>query len=291
MLFIDWFLFFLLFIFILCFNCLFLFVVICAFVCLKFEFCFLCVFFVFCFCVFIVMVLILCVFRYVRPDREMFEGAEMAVREFESLFDLQEVESKEDNKKKRIYWRDIIRQEDAKNQEIEVNGIKQEVNAKQKLKDKDVFVPDQIKEISTVDPINDFKIMISDRHSDRVSEAITQLKALIIRFVKDSYQGSAYPKALDCLSAFRDAAVKEDEATEFNDFLIQIKNLFSKGRHIEFWNMIKIQQITLITKEETTSSLLTEEEANEFLSSDAKEVKKEQEEEQVEDDDLMAEIE
>lgn len=53
--------------------------------------------------------------------------------------------------------------------------------------------PDQeVKEITSVDPIGDFKKMVNDRKVDRVNDAILQMSAIIERFVKNSLNGDLY---------------------------------------------------------------------------------------------------
>ena len=48
------------------------------------------------------------------------------------------------------------------------------------------FKDEDVKEISSVNPIDDFNKMISDRKVDRVGEALNQMQSLIERFVKNS---------------------------------------------------------------------------------------------------------
>lgn len=54
------------------------------------------------------------------------------------------------------------------------------------------FKDEEVKEIKSVDPIGDFKKMISDRKVDRVGEALSQMQTMIERFVKNSLQGDLY---------------------------------------------------------------------------------------------------
>ena len=44
-----------------------------------------------------------------------------------------------------------------------------------------------------------------------------------------------YDKAIECLKAFREACVKEDEAQIFNKFLERLKKLFANGTNKEFF--------------------------------------------------------
>ena len=94
------------------------------------------------------------------------------------------------------------------------------------------------KHIGTVNPIDDFKAMISDRKTDRVESAIHQMRDVIERYVRGSVAGDIYGKAIECLLELRQACVSEDEAPFFNKFLEQIKHKYASGNHAGFWKLI-----------------------------------------------------
>ena len=86
---------------------------------------------------------------------------------------------------------------------------------------------ESIKQIGSVNPISDFQKMISDKKHDRVSSAISQMQDLILRYIRNSYQGDLYQKALDCIRVLRQACISEDEAPQFNRFIEGIKQKYS----------------------------------------------------------------
>lgn len=144
--------------------------------------------------------------EYVKPDKELFQEAQQEVSAFEEAFKL-EYNNEDDNKKRqRVYWRDIIQREEVKTREEAKQLEEQERVAR--LKDKggdnnggDGFgFDDEVKEITSVNPIADFKKMVSDRKVDRVSDAIVQLQTLIEKFIKNSLKGDLFAKAIDCIS-------------------------------------------------------------------------------------------
>jgi len=126
------------------------------------------------------------------------------------------------------------------------------------------------KEISSVNPIADFKAMINDRKVDRVSDAITQMQKMIERFICTSLKGDLFGKAIDCLKELRSACIAEDEAPSFNRFAYRLRNFHSKGdEQSNFFLRVVAEGITLITKHESKlSSLVEQQEANEFLEFD-----------------------
>lgn len=204
--------------------------------------------------------------NYIRPDKNLFEKAEAEVAAMSKAFELKKIEKKAEDKKKRVYWRDLISKEEKK----EVVKVEEEEEEKEKSaevreevteKGKGVLEPEEIKEISVVDPISDFKTMIGERHRDRVEEAIGQMKGIIKRFIEESLMGSTYDKALSCLITLRESCVKEDEPTEYNDFIHEIREHYRSGKHKQMWDMIVSKKLTLITKEESLNSLIEVEEA------------------------------
>ena len=204
--------------------------------------------------------------NYVRPDRTLFERAQVSSTRFASHFDVKEVSSKEGGKK-RVYWRDIITREENKGEEevkVDVKPQLEEEEEEVQLTEKPNYTePDLITTISTVDPIADFNKMVKDRHTDRVIDAMGQISKIILRFVRDSFQGNMYDKAIDCLTVFRGKAVSEDEAAIFNDFMFEIKGSFGgrDSKHTLFWNAVGDKELYLITSDESISSLLTGEDA------------------------------
>ena len=52
--------------------------------------------------------------NYVRPDQELFRHAQNELQEFDQAFDIRAHEEEESKKPKRIYWRELIRQEEQK---------------------------------------------------------------------------------------------------------------------------------------------------------------------------------
>jgi len=97
------------------------------------------------------------------------------------------------------------------------------------------FKDEEIKEIGSLNPIEDFKKMVSDRQVDWVSTAISQMTNIIKMFVRRSLNGNLYEKAFECLKQMRETCVKEDEAVSFNLFLREIRKEFSSGQHQQFF--------------------------------------------------------
>lgn len=81
-----------------------------------------------------------------------------------------------------------------------------------------------IKEIGSVDPIGDFKKMVTNRKTDMVKEALRQMQSLIERYIRSSLRGDLYDKAIECLQNAREASITEDEAQCFNTFMHKLKD-------------------------------------------------------------------
>jgi hypothetical protein len=55
--------------------------------------------------------------EYVKPDKELFEEAKEEISAFEEAFPLTYVNEDENRKRQRVYWRDLIQREEARNAE------------------------------------------------------------------------------------------------------------------------------------------------------------------------------
>ena len=214
--------------------------------------------------------------EYVKPDKELFEAAQEEVSAFESAFKLEYNVDDENKKRQRVYWRDIIQREEAKTKEEAKKIEEEERIARMKGEGKDPFGKDEneVKEISSVDPIGDFEKMTGDRKVDRLDEALPQMMSMIEKFVKNSLKGDLYGKAIDCIAAMRKVCIRDDEAGKYNDFMKKIKRVFSRGSYREFFTLLQQAArddlaLTLITqKESPISSNVTQDEAAKFLVND-----------------------
>ena len=198
------------------------------------------------------------------------------IQEFEEAFPIEHVDEETSNQqaaKQRVYWRDIIEREEQKaaqetNAPEEVKAPLTEAEAarlKGEAKDDDED-EGAVKQIGSVNPIDDFQKMVNDRKKDRVGEALQQMKAIIERYIRCSLKGDLYEKALDCLKELRQACVSEDEAAIFNQFMARVKEHYGKGSHSAFFSLLVKNKISLITCHESElSSVVTPKEAEEFL--------------------------
>lgn len=218
--------------------------------------------------------------EYLEQEKELHEEANEEIEEFEQAFELvQNEEDKEDaQKKQRVTWKDIIEREEQKQRELQIQEegipmqaapLTEEEAARLKEHKPDDEDPDAVKEVGSVNPIEDFKKMISDRKTDRVSSALKQMQAVIEKFIRSSLNGDLYDKAFDCLQAMRNAAVSEDEAPTFNTFMHKVKDSYSSGVHSGFFEKLKKAKFSLIRKDESEiSSVVTKPEAESFLQVD-----------------------
>jgi len=127
--------------------------------------------------------------------------------------------------------------------------------------------------ISFSSAIDDFKEMINYKYEDLTLDALEQMKKIIIKFILESFKGSYYIRALDCLKIMRESCIDEDEVDFFNNFLEILKKDFPKEKFMEFWKLLIDNKITLISIQENVNSKYPEEEAIAWLNSiDRKEI-------------------
>lgn len=212
--------------------------------------------------------------EHVRPEEATFEQARHQVEELESAFELEENKQETQRRNRRLKLRDIVLEgappED--NKQIEVPAQPTETGEQliaetgdEKPYKFDFKGDEKVDKISSMNPVNDFNQMINDRETDRVEDALTQMKSIILELIKNSIQGDVYEKAIDCLKAMRKACKDNDEPDSFNSYLTQLKSKFENTTNADFYELIRQNQISLITKDESFKSKVTKDEANSFL--------------------------
>ncbi|KAI8379437.1 SPOC like C-terminal domain-containing protein [Radiomyces spectabilis] len=133
-----------------------------------------------------------------------------------------------------------------------------------------------VRDISSVNPVADFKAMIANTNEDLVTEAVDKMGKMVITLVTTSFGDQYYSKAMDCLKTMRSTAaeaLQEDEAGAFNQHLYQLRSECDinnpNSRRLDFWKQMKDQHMTLITKDESKDAdvaNVTKEDADNFLS-------------------------
>jgi len=135
-----------------------------------------------------------------------------------------------------------------------------------KLEDKITNKKDDVKKnISTLNPIDDFKEMVNYKYEDLATKAMEQMCEIIQKFINESFKGSYYIKAIDCLKVLRDACIDEDEAHFFNKFLESLKSSFQVEKFMDWWKLVIDNRITLISKRENKTSMVSDDEAKKFF--------------------------
>jgi len=192
--------------------------------------------------------------EYIRPDKNLFEGNKY-VTFLPKAFEIKEKEKKED-KKKRVFWREIINTEISENTGISEKKLEEKLEAhKEEAK----------KSISTTSPIEDFTEMLNYKYKDLTVDALEQMKEIIIKFIVESFKGSYYTRALDCIKVLRDACLDEDEIDIFNIFLNKLRINFPKEKFMDFWKLFIDNRIMMISSKENVKSSISEEESRSWL--------------------------
>ena len=119
------------------------------------------------------------IISYMKPDRNLFEGNKY-VGLLKKVFDIKEsniyiiLEDKQKDNKKRVFWRDIIKSEISENTGVSDKKLEEKLD-KQKENYK--------KEISAINPIEDFNELIDNKYEDLTISAIKQLQDIIFKFI------------------------------------------------------------------------------------------------------------
>ena len=190
--------------------------------------------------------------KYMIPNKKLFENNKY-VSFLPKVFPIQE-KDKVDEKKKRVFWKDVISNEFE--DRLTQQRIEEKLNAKK---------PESKKNISAITPIEDFREMIDNKNEDLAVRAMELMSDIIRKLIRESFKGSYYIKAIECIKAYRDAANDEDEVDLFNSFLNDLKDKFPKEQYMYFWNLFCDNKITLISEEENQKSKYKESQCQEWL--------------------------
>ena len=183
--------------------------------------------------------------NYVRPDKKMFDKAKLAIENIDKLFTFKE-NPKKDASKAKMFWSQMLA--DAAKKMEESAEVESSVTTEIPNKDKEFDIDqDIVKKISQATPVVDFRKMINERSVDLTDSAIEQMTELIEKFIKESFQGNMYEKALDCLQELRKGCIQEDEASSFNDFLHLLKDRYSNSNHQKFWQKVQASNFSRLT--------------------------------------------
>ena len=187
---------------------------------------------------------------YIHPENKLYKAYAKDIEEFKSKFNLKEVESKKSDNQK-VFWRKLLEEQKVKQEvasTIDASDTRSEVNfedlmaAQKALKHKKFNLEDDeervVRNISPINPIEDFRAMITNKKFDMVEDAVTQMKNLILRYVNESLQGSFYKMAVDCLRELRKGCISEDEVDNYNNFMLELREKFSQGKQMNFWKEV-----------------------------------------------------
>ena len=240
--------------------------------------------------------------KYILPDPSLMRRAAPKLNHFKASFELRPVEPSE--KKQKRHWKDWYSSE-VKDADIEAirkrmrpgedgasssssaaaaagggAGVSQDsrlggsssVGGAFSL---DAVVSDLVDKVGPLRPLDDFLAMMSRRDDPAiVPRAITEMIGQIKYQLEQSYQGSNYEKALNCIKGLRTECVKVEEADKFNAMLGSLKAECAptaaqpRKKHADFWNRMHAVPILPIHAGEVAASSVSEEDANNFYSDD-----------------------
>jgi len=171
-------------------------------------------------------------------------------------------------KKEKKHWRDYFDGPVELSDDMKAaKKLKTDGKAETEVKFEDI-VNKQVEKIGSVDPVTDFKQMISRRDDAKwINKAIGDMIEMIKDLVKTSYGATNFPKAIDCIGALRIGCVQMEEAGQFNSALIDFKNLFQKKKE-SFWKLVVEKSILPIDTSEVPDSKFTPSQAKGFHAGD-----------------------
>jgi len=145
------------------------------------------------------------------------------------------VKEKENRRK---FWSDAILEGNLKLDTYVGDGNAKKFRAGDERLSLESIISGGVASVGSINPVEDFKSMFKRRDMDLVDKAITEMKDVILKLVHESVKQSYYNKAIECLQTFREGCIKEEEAEQFNEFLLQLKKNFKDKKRHDFWQII-----------------------------------------------------
>jgi hypothetical protein len=179
-------------------------------------------------------------------------------------FKFKERQIKTVDKKDRVYWADLVKQEKARMEADDSDGQQAK---KPTSDDNDDLYRQSPDSVSMARPIKDFEAMLNDRSTDKAELAIKQMAAVILALVKEGLGLEMLPKAMACLHSLRKACIAEDEWQVFNDFLKQVRqeSVEQVAKMQAMWQAIAEEGISLISCMENARSDVSEHDSLAFI--------------------------
>ncbi|KAK3699754.1 hypothetical protein QZH41_015603, partial [Actinostola sp. cb2023] len=96
----------------------------------------------------------------------------------------------------------------------------------------------EVTEVGTVEPVEDFKVLIARKNVNLFKDASSQMKDRIVQLIMDSFGEQFFAKALSCVTVLRKESIKAGESQMFNDFLRDLKSKILNQRGHGFWLLL-----------------------------------------------------
>lgn len=204
--------------------------------------------------------------RFVARDPALFDAAASEIAAFREQLPLTLKVAAAQKNSVREYWGKAAGKADHVDPDA-AGRIKVERLVGDGLIDIPAVLSKDIRTIKRVDPVGDFREMISRRDVDLVDDAIAQMSAIILSLVRDSFKTQFYNKAIACIAALRLGCVQELEAERYNSFLRDISTEFQGAKKDDFWQLLAGRpELTLIDADEGEGmTTVTKEDAARFF--------------------------
>ncbi|XP_008937038.1 PREDICTED: X-ray repair cross-complementing protein 5 [Merops nubicus] len=183
------------------------------------------------------------------------ERCQSPLEKVKALFPLKEVGKKKEDKTAQDIFKD--------NSEDGPNPKKPKIEDEEGSFSIVKLAEGSVTSVGSVNPAEDFRILVRQKNAD-FRDVSQQLINRIDQFLEN--KGSQYyMKGINCISVFREEAMKLSRVQCFNDFLQALKSKVEDKALADFWEIMIQDRISLISKDEAEESSVTSEEAEKFL--------------------------
>lgn len=188
------------------------------------------------------------------------------ISNFEDVFELMEIVDKKQNDKR--HWRELVESNDDIMAPKAVRIKKDEEESSQKLLSMMDLFSSTVSEIRDVDPVFDFHQMIRSGDKELESKALLQIWDVIKRLIRNGFQSSKYPMAVECLSAVRGELLGRNDLLQYNSKIRELKSSISEHQWWEYVQMHEKDRLKPFSSSDDPRIPMTSEEASSFFISD-----------------------
>lgn len=208
---------------------------------------------------------------YVKTCLNMDESRKQRIQDviqvFGDAFELKEAVKSKNDRKKKAFWSDVAAALPSVKDEPDGEAGGQEADhdddTGSDLDLDELLDSGDVTSVGSMNPVADFEALLDMAKNNR-SKLVTAVSGMESRIESFFTSGATFHrKAVQCLSHFRSRSAEIHYASQFNDFLTQLKSKLGEGS--DAWKAVENDGVTLLSSDDDPSLSVTPVQARAFL--------------------------